>query len=99
MMLRSLGLTAVLAATLAACASAPPEHPEGRRGPPAEGGGALAQAARVAARTAVRPSERSIIRQISIQPGFEAQPGCPVMSDAGAALRRRNKAVRFRRNC
>lgn len=40
MMLRSLGLTAVLAATLAACASAPPEHPEGRRGPPAEGGGA-----------------------------------------------------------
>jgi hypothetical protein len=33
MMLRSLGLTAVLAATLAACASAPPEGPGGRGGP------------------------------------------------------------------
>ena len=41
MMLRSLGLTAALAATLAACASAPPERPEGPRGrggPPGEGG-------------------------------------------------------------
>lgn len=41
MMLRSIGLTAVLAATLAACASAPPEGPRGRGGPggpPGEGG-------------------------------------------------------------
>ncbi|PIB91675.1 hypothetical protein [Caulobacter sp. FWC2] len=46
MIFRSLGLTAALAATLAACASAPPEGPEGHRGPggrggpPGEGGGA-----------------------------------------------------------
>jgi len=38
MTLRTLGLTAALAATLAACASAPPQRPEGRRGPPGEGG-------------------------------------------------------------
>ncbi len=42
MMLRSLGLKAVLAATLAgalaACASAPPERPEGHRGPGGRGG-------------------------------------------------------------
>jgi hypothetical protein len=38
MMLRSLGLTAVIAATLAACASAPPERPEGHRGPGGRGG-------------------------------------------------------------
>lgn len=41
MMLRSLGLTAVLAATLAACASAPPEPRGGRRdpgGPPGQDG-------------------------------------------------------------
>lgn len=38
MMLRSLGLTAVLAATLTACASAPPERPEGHRGPGGRGG-------------------------------------------------------------
>ena len=37
MTLRSLGLTAVLATALAGCASAPPERPEGHRGP-GEGG-------------------------------------------------------------
>lgn len=38
MTLRSLGLTALLAASLAACASAPPEGPRGRGGPPGENG-------------------------------------------------------------
>ncbi|WP_454760451.1 hypothetical protein [Caulobacter segnis] len=38
MNLRSLGLTAILAVSLAACASAPPEKPHGRGGPPGEDG-------------------------------------------------------------
>lgn len=38
MTFRSLGLTAVLVATLAACASAPPERSEGHRGPGGRGG-------------------------------------------------------------
>jgi hypothetical protein len=38
MLLRSLGLTAALAVTLAACASAPPERPHGRHAPGGRGG-------------------------------------------------------------
>ena len=38
MTLRLLGLTAIVAVSLAGCASAPPEPPHGRNGPPGEGG-------------------------------------------------------------
>lgn len=41
MTLRSLGLTTLLAVSLAGCASAPPEGPHGRGGPPGEGAGPM----------------------------------------------------------